>query len=254
MPHQAILLPLGDPFIELTTVDSTNNYAMAQLQTGVISHGTAYFAHQQTAGKGQRGKSWITDKGENILLSMVLQPSYLKPGDSFILSALIANACYDFFKTYAGHETRIKWPNDIYWRDRKTGGVLIENIIRNEKWNYSIVGIGININQTKFVESVANAASLRQITGESYDPVCLAKELCGFLTQHYKNLAVEQDKIIESYNRNLYKLNLPVKLRKGNIVFETTIRGVTPQGKLMTYDVMPREFDFGEIEWILGVQ
>ena len=250
MPHQAILLPIGNPFIELTTVDSTNNYAMAQVQNGTATHGTAYFAHHQTAGKGQRGKSWTTSPGENLLLSVIIQPNRLNPADSFLLSATIGNACYDFFKSYAGTETRIKWPNDIYWRDRKTGGILIENIIRKDNWSYSIVGVGLNINQTEFGEGLQNAASLKQITGTTYDPVLLAKELCVVMTSHYQNIETERQKIIEYYNGNLYKLNSLVKLRKTNIVFETTIKGVTPSGRLLTLDTMEREFDFGEVEWI----
>ena len=114
LPHQATLLPIGYPFEELPRVDSTNNYAMAQVQKGNANHGSVYFAHNQTAGKGQRGKSWTTNAGENLILSVVLQPHKIKPAESFYLSAAIATACYDFFKKYAGIETRIKWPNDIY--------------------------------------------------------------------------------------------------------------------------------------------
>lgn len=251
LPHQAILLPIGDPFIELTTVDSTNNYAMAQIQNGTAIHGAAYFAHQQTAGKGQRGKSWTTNPGESLILSVILQPNHLNPADSFFLSAAVANACYDFFKSYAGTETKIKWPNDIYWRDRKTGGILIENVIRKDHWAYSIVGVGLNINQTEFDQNLPNPASLKQITGTTYDPVLLARELCSFLTNHYQNIQSDRRKIIEYYNGSLYKLNCLVKLRKTNIVFETIIKGVSPFGRLITFDTAEREFDFGGVEWIL---
>jgi BirA family biotin operon repressor/biotin-[acetyl-CoA-carboxylase] ligase len=251
LPHQAILMPIGDPFIELTTVDSTNNYAMAQVQNGTANHGTAYFAWQQTAGKGQRGKTWTTETGKNLILSVILEPADLLSGDSFLLSAAVANACCDFFRNYAGDESKIKWPNDIYWRDRKTGGILIENIIRNHRLTYSIVGIGLNINQTAFSSELVNPVSLKQITGESYNPLYLAKELCIVLNTHYNRIQTARPGIIEHYNSNLYKLDSQVKLRKANTVFETTIKGVSSLGRLVTKDAVDREFNFGEVEWLL---
>ena len=251
MPHQATLPPIGDPFIELPTVDSTNNYAMAQVQNGAAKHGIVYFAHNQTAGKGQRGKSWTTEPGENLILSAVVEPNELTPSDTFYLSAGFANACYDFFKNYAGEETTIKWPNDLYWRDRKAGGILIENVIRKDVWNYSIVGIGININQTEFPAELVNAVSLKQITGFRYNILQLAKELCTFLEAGYQTVKKEKTCLLNIYNENLYKRNQQVKLRKTNIVFETIVSGVSSTGKLITKDSIEREFAHGEVEWIL---
>jgi BirA family biotin operon repressor/biotin-[acetyl-CoA-carboxylase] ligase len=113
------------------------------------------------------------------------------------------------------------------------------------------VGIGLNINQTLFSTDLVNPASLKQITGTSYNPVHLAKELCIFLNNHYNRLQTARPLIIEYYNNNLYKLNSQVKLRKANMVFETTIRGVSSLGSLITEDAVGREFTFGEVEWIL---
>ena len=248
---QPILFPIGHPFIELTTVDSTNNYAMAQIQKTGINHGTAYFAYHQTAGKGQRGKSWTSNPGENLILSVVLAPTHLKATNSFYLSATIANACCDFFKKYAGNETTIKWPNDIYWRDRKAGGILIENVFRNEQWSHSVAGIGININQTDFLGSLTNPVSLKQITGKDWQPVVLAMELCQIMDDHYRRLTSGKREILLTYNENLYKRGSRVKLRIQNILFETTIRRVTDTGRLVTEDATEREFDFGEVEWLL---
>ena len=123
----------GQHFKVMPSIDSTNNYAMQMVHARLAKHGDVWFALEQTNGKGQRGKSWQSRRGENILLSIVLQPSFLVPRRSFLLNAAIGMGIFDFYKEYAGHETRIKWPNDIYWRDRKAGGLLIENIIRSEK-------------------------------------------------------------------------------------------------------------------------
>ncbi|HXL72345.1 MAG TPA: biotin--[acetyl-CoA-carboxylase] ligase, partial [bacterium] len=150
-PKNRNLLSIGHAFIELGSVDSTNNYAMARAAAGLADHGTLYFAHEQWAGKGSRGRTWTSKPGENIILSAVLEPVALVSSQAFALSACVALACHDLFSQYAGAEaTRIKWPNDLYWGDRKAGGILIENNFRGDRWAFAIAGIGININQTEF--------------------------------------------------------------------------------------------------------
>ncbi len=234
----------------LDTVDSTNNYAMARVQAGMASHGMAWLAHEQTAGKGQRGKGWETQPGKNIAMSIVFQPEFLDARQQFYLSATIALVCFEFFSGYAGDETKIKWPNDLFWRDRKAGGVLIENVFHGKKWKWAIVGIGININQVNFGKAVKNPVSLKQITGKEFDTVALAKELYALLMKKIPELSVKSfDKILEDYNTHLYKLNKNVLLKKEDSIFETVIKAVSAEGKLLTVDEADREFDFGEVEW-----
>src|SRR6186713_2645315 len=144
---------IGNPFTVLATVDSTNNYAMAQVHAGLAKHGAAWFAREQHSGRGQRSKLWVTQPGENIILSTVVEP-FLLIQQQFALSAAIALACHRFFSKFAGEETKIKWPNDLYWRDRKAGGILVENVIgsldpiaielgigieKSEAWKWSVV-------------------------------------------------------------------------------------------------------------------
>ena len=165
-------MPLSDTnFVILDVVHSTNNYAMENVHARMAKHGKAYFSTNQIAGKGQRGKVWEAEKGQNIALSIVLEPSMLSIVQQFRLSTVVSLACFNFLSKYAGEETSIKWPNDIYWRDRKAGGVLIENILQGKDWKYSVVGIGININQTIFDPALPNPVSLKQITGKTFDPV-----------------------------------------------------------------------------------
>ncbi|MEO6316868.1 MAG: biotin--[acetyl-CoA-carboxylase] ligase, partial [Chitinophagaceae bacterium] len=102
---------------------------MAKVRTGLAKHGDGYFAMAQVQGKGQRGKAWLTDPGTNIILTLVLNTSGLQLAQQFLFNAAIALGIHDFFAANAGDETTIKWPNDIYWRDRKAAGLLIENII-----------------------------------------------------------------------------------------------------------------------------
>lgn len=239
-----------DLFIILDTVDSTNNYAMHQAQHGLAKHGMAWFSTSQTAGKGQRGKSWDGEKGKNIAMSLVLAPDQLKITSQFHLSAAIALACFEFLKQYAGDEMKIKWPNDLYWRDRKAGGILIENKFQGKAWKWAVVGIGINVNQTGFDKDLLNPVSLKQITGKNFEVIDLAKELHHVLMKKLGE-ANRADELMRQYNQHLYKINKQVTLRKTGVKFDTVIKGVSAAGMLITVDAIEREFDFGEVEWVL---
>lgn len=237
-------------FTILDTVDSTNNYAMQQVQDGLAKHGRAWFANEQTAGKGQRGKSWTGEKGKNIAMSLVLEPGQCKITRQFHLSAVVALACFEFLKHYAGDEIKIKWPNDLFWRDRKAGGILIENKFQGKVWKWVVVGIGINVNQTGFDKELSNAISLKQITGKNFDAVTLAKELHSLLMKKLAE-AHSPDEILQQYNQHLYKINELVTLRKAGVKFATVIKEVSATGRLITVDAIEREFEFGEVEWVL---
>ena len=236
----------------LDSVDSTNNYAMAKLHEGLASHGMAWFAKEQTAGKGQRGKQWQSEPGNNILLSIICKPAPAFISNPFFLSALVATTCSDFLEKITGEQFFIKWPNDIYWSDRKTGGILIENKYLGESWNWAIIGIGINVNQTMFNSDLTRAVSLREVSGkDQHDPQRLASELHEYILEKI-NTATEETfpQIIEQYNKLLYKKDEAVKLKKENAVFSTTVKAVNPFGQLLTHDTMDRTFNFGEVEWI----
>ena len=225
-------------------------------------HGMAIFTHEQTSGKGQRGKGWISEKGANIALSILLNPFPLRISDQFKLSVCVAVSVHKFFSTYADDETKIKWPNDLYWRDRKAGGVLIENVIgsrkseagsqKPESWKWAVIGIGININQTLFPDHLPNPVSLKQITGKTFEPVELAKELCSVLNTNYHLLIDEKfEAFFNYYQTHLYKKDEKVKLKKGNRVFETTIKEVSETGQLITQHAIEERFEFGEVEWMI---
>jgi BirA family transcriptional regulator, biotin operon repressor / biotin---[acetyl-CoA-carboxylase] ligase len=249
---------LGSPFIELQTVDSTNKYAMGLIHAGMAQHGTAIFTQKQTAGKGQRGKSWISEPGTNIALSVIIKPDPLKLHEQFYLSAATALAVHQFFSKYAEEDdTKIKWPNDLYWRDRKAGGILIESVVSSREaeggsWEWAVIGIGININQTSFPADLPNPVSLKQVTGKDFDATILARELCVCLNEKFSFLMTgNKNEAIEKYNQHLYKLNKKVKLKKDNRVFKAIIKNVSPSGKLMTTHAVDEEFDFGTVEWVI---
>jgi BirA family biotin operon repressor/biotin-[acetyl-CoA-carboxylase] ligase len=245
-----IINTIGNPFVELQQVDSTNNYATAMAHAGMAQHGTAVLAQHQTKGKGQRTKAWETLPGQNITMSIILQPQPLVLSEAFLLSMAVAVGVQRFFVHYAGDEVSVKWPNDLYWRDRKAGGILIENILTGADWKYAVVGMGININQTDFGELGLKATSLKQITGKAYDVMTLSKELCQFLGQAYQELLTNKQNIVEAYHAVLYKRSQKVKLRKDTRVFETLIKGVSLDGQLITEHGMEERFSVGEVEWI----
>jgi BirA family biotin operon repressor/biotin-[acetyl-CoA-carboxylase] ligase len=236
----------------LTSVDSTNNYAMGIIRDGLAVHGNAVFSYEQTEGKGRRGKSWNAESGKNIMLSIMMAPENLTIYQQFHLSVAVSLACIDFFKTYAGDETKIKWPNDIFWNDRKAGGILIENVIKGNAWQWAVVGMGININQTEFsLETAFPPVSLKQITGKEFNVIELAKELRQRVISRCQELGNNGfEKMLTEYNQLLFGLGKKVKLKKDNIVFETNVKGVSKNGKLITVDTTEREFDFDEVNWL----
>jgi BirA family biotin operon repressor/biotin-[acetyl-CoA-carboxylase] ligase len=171
---------LGAPLIELSTIDSTNIYAMAQIKAGLAKSGSCYTADFQTNGKGQHGRVWESTKGQNLLCSYILELNTLDalknwtPADQIGFSAAIALGARAFFAAFAGSETKIKKPNDIYFSDRKAGGILIENLVRGQEWTWTVIGIGMNINQTEFSPAALNSVSsnpisLQEITNQSWD-------------------------------------------------------------------------------------
>jgi BirA family transcriptional regulator, biotin operon repressor / biotin---[acetyl-CoA-carboxylase] ligase len=249
---------IGTPFTELQSVDSTNNYALDRIHAGLAQHGAAFFSHEQFAGKGQRGKNWMSERGSNINLSVVVDPKPLVTAQLFQLSACVAISFCEFYKRFAGDEdVKIKWPNDLYWQDRKAGGVLIENILGADKtgqtcWLWAVVGLGLNVNQASFPAELRNPVSLLQITGKKFSTVDLAKELCLVLDKNIRVLRENTfDGIYASYLENLYKKNQVVRFKKGSRNFDALVKSVSPTGGLVVQHSIEEEFGTGELEWLV---
>jgi BirA family transcriptional regulator, biotin operon repressor / biotin---[acetyl-CoA-carboxylase] ligase len=244
---------VGQRFIELLRVDSTNNYAMQQAQKGMAFHGDAYFAFEQTSGKGQFDKKWLSAKGENIILSLVLDTSHqLLLSQQFVLNMAAALTVMRLFNKYTTEKVKIKWPNDIYCRDRKAAGILTENVIRGTKWQFAIAGFGININQTSFPPGLKNAVSLKQITGNTYNAVELAKEFCSLFDENFKHLLSGNEKhILDTYNDALYKRYEKATFKHGATNFSGIVKGVDIFGRLNIENGNEQAFETGQLEWIL---
>ena len=234
--------------IVLETVESTNNYAMGLIQKGAISSGTAIFTYEQTAGKGRRGKRWITAPGQNIMLSIACEMKWQPISDQFPLSVSVALACREFISEKIDREVSIKWPNDLFITDSKAAGILIENVIKGTLWQWSVIGIGINVNQENFEEVDVKVTSLKRESGKEYDILNLAKQLQECILRRIEDLKAGMfPQMLNEYNKYLYGRDKLVKLKKGNIVFETRIQSVSATGKLLTIDALERQFDFDEV-------
>jgi BirA family biotin operon repressor/biotin-[acetyl-CoA-carboxylase] ligase len=225
---------------------------MGKVHAGLAKHGDVYFSPDQTAGKGQRGKTWQSGSDENIALSCIIEPSMVSLTDRFLLSITVALSCYDLVNYYAKTNTTIKWPNDIYWRDRKAGGILIENSLHGNTWQFAVAGIGLNINQTWFFPGLTNPVSLKQITGKTYDILMLAKELCGFLHNRIETLKVDPLSLLAEYNSHLYKAGEKVLFKIGDMSIESLVKSVNLKGQLLIFNGTERFINWGEVEWVIS--
>jgi BirA family biotin operon repressor/biotin-[acetyl-CoA-carboxylase] ligase len=254
LPHPGKLNPRRATFdnqlIELESVDSTNNYAMARIHEGMASDGMVCLARHQWGGKGQRGKTWLSEPGQNLIMSLVIEPGTLLLSQQFIFSAAIGLGILDFLRSLKKKNWSLKWPNDVYWDDRKAAGILIESVVQGNNWTYAVVGIGMNLNQESFPPEIPNPVTLKQITGKNHDPVSVAREMVPAIRKRIAKLRSNPDLILDSYNHSLYKKNQKVALKKGNDRIETNLQGVDMSGFLLT-DNGP--FNLGEIEFLLTV-
>ena len=243
---------IGNPLTILDEVESSNNYATGQALQGLAHHGHGFLARFQSAGKGQRGKSWQGARGQNIALSVVLDMQGLPLTRNFELSMAIALGVYDFFSHFAGEETRIKWPNDIYWCDRKAVGILIENTIKGQNWQWAVAGMGINVNQTAFTgEMETRAVSLRQITGKTLEIEAAARGLCSFLETRYQQFLTDPEGLLAQYNRALYKKDESARLIYEGKEYACQIRFVDAQGRLWIDGAPVPYFQFGTVQWVI---
>ncbi len=202
-------------------------------------------ARNQWAGKGQRGKAWLSEPGQNLIMSLVIEPGTLILPQQFLFSAAVGLGVLDLIQVFESNCWHIKWPNDIYWNDRKAAGILIESVIQGKKWPLAIAGIGMNLNQGSFPKEIPNAISLKQITGSNYDPAAVARKLVPAIQNRITQLRKEPISILNDFNRALYKRNEHIIIKKGKELISTTLIGVKETGELLT-DI--GSFAVGEVE------
>lgn len=236
---------IGSRKLYFEKLSSTNSHAHAMLRKGKVQEGTVIYAGFQSAGRGQSGNSWHSEKGKNILMSVVLYPSVIRADRQFYLTKIISLGVCDFLKSNSIDAT-IKWPNDIYVRDCKAGGILIENsIIRNEI-DHSVAGIGLNVNQKNFPPEIPNPTSMSIITGKEYDTEQCISDICQKLDVRYRQLMYNKtSRIDEDYKSSLYRLNQFTEFRDLRGIFEGRIISVSDSGRLHIEDRRGRIYEYG---------
>nr|WP_236668643.1 biotin--[acetyl-CoA-carboxylase] ligase [Hymenobacter rubidus] len=182
----------GRQLVWLPTCASTNSEAQTLILQNRASEGCTVITDFQTAGRGQRGNQWEAAPAENLMLSVVWQPTFLAAAEQFRLSQAVALGVFDWAAALLGSDLKLKlkWPNDLLYGDQKLGGILIENTLSGPKIQYSIIGIGLNINQQDF--AIATATSIGQITGRAYSRETLAARLLECLERRYLQLRAGQ--------------------------------------------------------------
>lgn len=176
---------IGKRIIELTTCASTNVTALEKIKEGELVQGDVVFTKEQTAGKGQKGSAWETETDKNLIASFVLEPVFLRPSYQFELTVVASLALISLLEK-KGVAAKIKWPNDIYLNEKKLAGMLIENKIKGSKLSFSVVGVGLNVNQTSFNEP--KAISLKQFMKTDFSVMGLLLELSNELGFFYAEL------------------------------------------------------------------
>lgn len=237
--------------IELVTVDSTNNYAMKLIDQDMARHGMTILAQEQTAGKGQRGRKWVDRKGESLLMSLIVCPEYGLQSQ-FQFSATIAVAIAKYLQKCIPYgSVAIKWPNDIIINDKKSAGLLIENVIRGSQWAYSVIGIGLNVLQTNFGPDLPHATSLNKEHPSQYNIRLLAEEISASILDALKMQLTEQT-AISQYNFFLYKRNQLQTFSTQDVLWEGTIVGANADGTLtiMTDQQAPIDIVHGASTWV----
>ena len=244
----------GQKIIELGEVDSTNNYASILLKESNPSEGTVILSYQQLSGKGQRGAYWESEPNKNLTFSIIFYPRFIHPKDQFQLNQAVALGICDYARTVLGNDVKIKWPNDIYYNDKKLAGILIESSIRADELTSSIIGIGLNINQTVFTSDAPNPVSFQLITGEHYDLTKSLLELCHFIESRYLQLKAGKTYLLkQDYLNSLYRFNELNSFLYKNDKFKAKIIDISKEGKLVLEKISReiKSFDFKEVSFVI---
>ena len=237
------------PIIKLNAIDSTNSYMRRLISEQDVEDYTIVIAEKQTQGRGQMGTVWKADKGKNLMFSVFKDLRLHDVQFPFYISMAISLAILKAFKTLNIPDLRIKWPNDILSADKKICGILIENVIKN-KLNSTIIGVGINVNQTDFTR-LPKASSLKNITGTHYNVDEILQLIIKYTKEYSKLLQQEKYNFVKNeYETNLFRKNKPSTFKDAEgVLFSGFIKGVTKYGKLQVIveDEIVKKFDLKEI-------
>lgn len=247
---------IGQNKVFLPETDSTNSYAITMLKNVNCMEGTVVYTANQTKGKGQRGNAWIADPSMNITLSLILKPVFLTAKKAFYLSKITALALHDVLteNLNAGQfDIKIKWPNDILVNGKKIAGVLLENSLVENKINWTVVGIGLNVNQSQFNE-LTGATSLKLCDGAQRNVEAVMDALFVHFEKWYLKLKQNKfEEINNHYHRHLFGMNSKTLFQNHNGQFAALVLGVNENGllRLETDDKTEKSYEIKEVSFVL---
>lgn len=224
---------IGKEVVFMPECHSTNSFALDRCQQlPPPSDGTIIITNNQHSGRGQRGNAWNAAPGENLTFSVIVKPGFLAIADQFLLNVCTALAVADFLADEGCKEVSVKWPNDVYVASRKICGILVECLIRGNQFTWSVIGIGLNINQTGFTISTATSLSLE--TGKSYVLDDCFGRLVTFVEARYLQVRqANKEKLVREYESRLYWANTRHQFESPDRgVFEGSIVGIDSLGQL----------------------
>ena len=221
-------------YIKVSQTASTNTYLSRLAAT--LPGGTVIYTPSQTAGRGQKGNSWESEDGKNLTFSHLLKRPPVKARDQFYLSEAAALAVVEALAAEAGDGFTVKWPNDVYWQDKKICGMLLENSLDGSDIATCIIGIGINVNQERFVSDAPNPVSLINITGREHDLMALLKRVCSRIEQLVDSLGDDEARqdLHQRYMAALYRNDgqlYPWEDAEGHH-FMASVAAIAPDGTL----------------------
>ncbi len=242
---------VGKTLIFLPKCHSTNDIAAELFEKGLISAGTVVMTDHQIAGKGQRGNTWESSSGLNLTFSLVQMPDFLKPEQNFYLNIVTSLALTDVLLDLAEPFT-IKWPNDLYYHQKKIGGILIENSILSGKISSSVIGIGLNVNQVHFT-GLENAISLYQVFSRAFDLNEMLNLVVKSLDIRWMDLSTHKFESLKTdYLNRLYGYRQIIKFQINGQTTEGRIEGIDQVGRLMVgIDGEMKKFNFQEIKFLI---
>jgi BirA family transcriptional regulator, biotin operon repressor / biotin---[acetyl-CoA-carboxylase] ligase len=243
---------VGQKIVYLPSCQSTNDEAANLLQNSDVPEGTIVVTDRQTQGRGQRGNQWEAEAGQNLTVSFILKPTFLAATEQFWLNIAVSLAINDTLAPLLpGGGLTIKWPNDVYVYDRKLGGVLVENTLQGYTLGHSIVGIGLNVNQTAFGLPTATSLQLETPTDTGYTLPPLLATLCEHIERRYLQLhSAQRTQLKTTYLSHLYRLNQPARYEANGETFTGSITEVDATGHLgIWHDGQVRYFGFKEVSF-----
>ena len=242
-------------YIKVSQTASTNTYLSRLAAT--LPGGTVIYTPSQTAGRGQKGNSWESEDGKNLTFSMLLKRPPVKARDQFYLSEAAALAVVEALTAEAGDGFAVKWPNDVYWQDKKICGMLLENSLDGSDIATCIVGLGLNVNQERFVSDAPNPVSLINITGREHDLEALLKRVCARIEQLVDSLDDDNARadLHQRYMAALYRNDgqlYPWEDAAGHRLM-ASVAGIAPDGTLTLQheDGTRHDYLFKEVKHII---